>query len=366
MGFLERVQKYKGASGGFLAFGEKAAEAKQAEIDEADAEILQKTQAREDAAAALEKAKAARLSAKGKKGIAAADAAVAKGYADLEAADQGVRDSQEKKSKLVGEQRTSIAKYQALSRAANHLDRALESAGKAVLGFVTKPLKELASGAAEAAKAMLDFKTGIATYSASSSLITNAEAREQQLKYGLTAAQNYAFTQAKSMLNIQSDEDLMYMNAGQRDRLLSYMERYSDWYSELESSGVLASIQEMQLEFAELKQELAMEFLQWIAENKDAIMSVIKGMFEFLKVIANAVLSIMTLFGGQSQDLYAASDVSDRVTSNTNNSRTTNVTVNANTTNNATGVLGSQEAFDRFSDENWSKLAKQVVEAVGG
>jgi len=186
------------------------------------------------------------------------------------------------------------------------------------------------------------------------------------MKYGLTSSQNYAFTQAKSMLGIQTDEDLMYMNASQRDRFLSYMERYSQWYDELESSGVLDSIQEMQLEFEELKQELAMEFLSWVANNKDTIMYCIKATFEFVKAIANFIMKIITLIGGSTDyDLYNSANASDKINNDSHNT-STNVTINANTTNNATGVLGSQDALDSFNKENWSQLAKQIVGVIGG
>ena len=216
---------------------------------------------------------------------------------------------------------------------------------------------------------MIDFRSGIATFATGTSLITNAAAREQQLKYGLSSSQNYAFTKAKEMLNIQSDEDLMYMNADQRERLLAYMEQYSRFYDELESSGTLQSIQEMQLEFQELKEELAMEFLSWVAENKETIMAVIKGGFEFIKFIANAIMAIINIltFGSQGKEYDLYSKASDEANNNTtDNSKHTQINMNINTTNNATGVLGSQEALDQYQEENWSKLAKQIVGAIGG
>lgn len=272
-----------------------------------------------------------------------------------------------KKAAAQGQTKANISKYQAMAVAAQKIAGQLEAVGKKIASVVLKPFKQLAEAITGAVKAMLEFKSGVATYNTSSSLITNAAAREQQIKYGLTSDKNYGFTRAKEMLNIQSDEDLMYMNKDQRDRLLQYMDRYSKWYSEIESSGVLASIQEMQLEFNELKEELAMDFLQWVAENKDTIMACIKGIFEFIKWIANLIVDIVQLFGGKTKnyDLYDAAKASDTYNSN-NNSKNTQINMNINTTNNATGVLGSQDALDKFNEENWSQLAKQVVGVIGG
>lgn len=242
------------------------------------------------------------------------------------------------------------------------MNMAFQAAAKAAQA-VGKAFKKLVSGVADVVKSMLDLKSGVATYSMSGSLISNASARETQLKYGLTGSQAYAFDQARSMLNITSDEDLMYMNEGQREKLLAYMERYSAWYDQMEQSGVLANIQEMQLEFQEFKQEIAMEFLQWVAENKDTIMAVLKGVFEFIKTIANIVLGIANILSlGRYKSTTATSDT---LSSNVNNNqKNTNVTINANTTNNANVSQASQNTFNEMSNNQWNQLAKQIVTAV--
>jgi len=277
------------------------------------------------------------------------------------------QDTQRESAIVQGQTKGNVGKYQAMAVAAQKVAGQLSAIGKKIGSILLSPFKKLEDAIMATVKAMLDFKTGVVTFGTSTSLITNAAAREQQLKYGLTPEMNYGFTKAKELLNIQSDEDLMYMNKDQRDRLLSYMEQYSTWYSEMEASGVLQSIQEMQLEFAELKEEIAMELLQWIAENKDTIMTCIRGIFDFIKIIANSIMSIIRLFGGDTKnyDLYNSADASDTVNNN-NNSKHTQINMNINNTSNATGVLGSKEALDQFNDQTWADLAKQVVGAIGG
>jgi hypothetical protein len=211
-------------------------------------------------------------------------------------------ESQLSKTKDPNERLELIGKRDALAKqigdtktAINKINTAAMVTVKAVK-LVSAPFVSLAKGAWDVVKSFTDLKNGVATFATATSLITNATAREQQLKYGLSSSQNFAFTQAKSMLNIQSDEDLMYMNVEQRNKFLEYMQRYSKWYDQMESSGVLKNIQEMQLQFQELKQQLGMELLSWLAANKETIMICVKGIFEVIKQVANFVMAIASWF----------------------------------------------------------------------
>lgn len=235
-------------------------------------------------------------------------------------------------AKQIGDTKTAI----------NRINTASMIAVKAAK-IVSAPFIKLAKDALDVAKSFIDLKTGVATFATATSLITNTAAREQQLKYGLSSSQNFAFTQAKSMLNISSDEDLMYMNIEQRNKFLEYMQRYSKWYDQMESSGVLADIQQMQLEFNELKQQLGMDLLSWLAANKETIMVCVRGIFEVIKQIANFVMNIASWF----------------TRGNTQNN-TFNIT--ATTTNN----VSNQTMADAATQNQWAGLAKQVTTSIGG
>lgn len=267
-----------------------------------------------------------------------------------------------------GEIKANVGKYQAMAAAAQMVANQLSRLGKKVTGIVLAPFKTLVTKVKSLVLDIIELRSGVQTYATSSSLITNAAAREQQIKYGLSSDKNYAFTKAKELLNIKSDEDLMYMNKNQRDRLLQYMDQYSRWYQQMESSGVLESIQEMQMEWAELKEELSMEFLSWVAQNKDTIMTCVRGIFETIKFVANLIMGVVRLLGGNTSNynLYDPARNSDTVNTTNNNQRSVINNFNINTTNNATGVLGSPEALDQYTKENWSDLAKKVVGAIGG
>lgn len=357
-------QRYKGIGGAFTYLSDKAQKAGEEKVAAFDEQI-----ARQEDIKKLNKEKIAKYQDELQSGnltpkqIEYRKEKIAALQEESKIAGSKIEDIKDKRSQAIGDTKTQMNKYAALAQAAQKAGETLKKIGNVLLA----PFKKLANATMDAVKQMLDFKTGVATFSTSTSLITNSAAREQQMKYGLTSSQNYAFSQAKSMLNIQSDEDLMYMNKDQRDKFLSYMQRYSAWYDEMESSGVLANIQEMQLEFQELKQEIAMEFLQWVAENKETIMTCIKGIFEFIKKVANVVIKIMEILslGKNSGETIADTSDTNNYNTNNNNSRSTVINVNANTTNNATGVLGSQEAMNQFSQENFNRLAKQIAGALG-
>lgn len=359
------AKRYKGFSGAFTYLSDKAQKVGEEKVAEYNEQI-----ARQEDIRKLNEAKIAEYEDELKtenlspEQISYRKEKIAALKEESKIAGSKIEDIKDKRSEAIGETKTQMNKYTAMGQAAQKVASQLNKVASVLL----TPFKQLANAAMDAVKQMIDFKSGVATFSTTTSLITNTGAREQQMKYGLTSSQNYAFTQAKSMLNIQSDEDLMYMNREQRERFLKYMERYSQWYDKMDSSGVLGNIQEMQLEFQELKQEIAMEFLQWVAENKEVIMTCIRGIFNFIKVIANIVTSIIKILSWGTYRGEEVADKSDTHESNTtnNNQKNTTINVNANTTNNATGVLSSQEALDAYNKENFNKLAKQIVTAIGG
>lgn len=361
------AQRYKGIGGIFNMLSDKAEREGQDKVEGYDRQINEFEERKKLNEAKIEKYQSelddpntnlsrAQIAYRQKK-----IAALKKENEDIDA---NIETAEDDRSRAIGDTASKVKKFAAMAQAAQKVAGQLNK----IAGVLLSPFKKLANGVKKAVQEIINFETGLATFNTSSSLITNATAREQQMKYGLTSSQNYGFTQAKSMLNIKSDEDLMYMNQDQRDKFLQYMEKYSQWYDKMESSGVLEQIQEMQLEFQELKNELAMEFLSWVAANKETIMSLIKGIFNFLKVIADIVMAIIKVISFGFYNGETASDNSDKgqVSISNGGNKNTTININANTTNNATGILSSQEALDQFNEENFNKLAKQIATAIGG
>lgn len=226
--------------------------------------------------------------------------------------------------------------------------------------------KDLAHGVKDTITQMTDLRSGIATYSADT-LVTNRQARETRLRYGFDAATTYGFTRASALLNVQSDEDLMYMSSGQRELFISYMEKFSQFYSKMEESGVLQNIQSIQLDLELFKQEVAMSFLEWVGKNKETILSVMKAMGTGVVVLSNVVIAIYNILASLANKdkldyLSMPSFGSDSVNNSNNRSQTNIINVTAST--NATGVLGSQQALNDFNKEFYNNLGKQIAVTI--
>lgn len=193
------------------------------------------------------------------------------------AAESGNKEAKDKLSELKGEDATK--------RIGKAMD-VFEKLGKKAFSSMVKYFKEAWQTA-----------LNVASYSSSSSLITNSSAREQQLEWGLSDSQNYAFTQTKSLLGISSTEDLYYMNPSQRTKFYQLMEKYSSLYDQMNSSGTLASIQELQIDIAVMKQEFISELVSFISEHKSEIISAVRTGMVILKGLFSAVVSILNFIG---------------------------------------------------------------------
>lgn len=303
------------------------------------------------------------------------------------ASENKITKATEAKSKELGESAKDIANLQGkgvLAKAgADMVISTLSKMGKTVAA-ITKDITGMSLSIKDNFREvvgiisnMMDKYEGAGTYATGTSIFMNAKAREQQMKYGLSNAQNYALSQTMTLLNLKSDEDLMYMNQTQVTKFNEFMNKYSNWYNQLQSSGVLAKVQNFQLEFEMFKQELAMDFMNWFADNKDTLMDAIKTTVEVLKAILTVVMNITKgisqAFGnaaalgwGKSNDLTSGIDfasamkASDYTTYNSTSASKT-VNINVNQSNTATGVLSNQSAMENYFGDQMKKLAQELA-----
>ena len=162
-----------------------------------------------------------------------------------------------------------------------------------------------------------------------SSLLTNATTRKNVFTYGMSGAESYGFEKAKGLLGIQSDSDLMYMNAQQSQLFQESMKKYADKYSELYDKGYFEEMLEFQVEMDMFRQDVQLALIRMFLDNKETIIS---G-FNALMVIAQKVTSILDWIGGRQS--ATASEV-------LNNYSTKNVSVD--TTFNITGDISKESA----------------------
>ena len=248
---------------------------------------------------------------------------------------------------------TAINTVKKLGQTANAVFRAMGIDIKNIFKDVFASIKQALS------------ETGIASYNIGTSLFTNVTARETEFKYGLSGESAYALTQTMSMLNMKSDEDLMYMNERQKEAFNSIMERYKTWYSNLESTGAMEKMQEAQLEFKMFKEEISMKLLNWFAEHKDQIFNALEVTMNVLSVLAELVLNILNMLPGGKKYATSAANSSDTSSIN-NNSKINNVNISVNNTNNATANLNSQSELDNTLSNSNANLVKSIAANLSG
>lgn len=234
--------------------------------------------------------------------------------------------------------------------------------GKAAIGGVKgllvdiglKVIKSVTDFISDISKQVKNIIKEVSEYSLSTSLVVNSQARTQALTYGLSDAQNYAFTQVKSLMGISSDEDLYYMNQNQREMFSTLMNTYSDLYGKMTENGSLEEFQEMQMDLAVIKTEFSAEIVKFIANNKDVIvdfmkvgLTTLKGILTILSAI-NSFISMRWAFGVEEG---LSSDYISSITNNASSSSTTNINISAN-------------AYGNSTSENANAIATSTAEAL--
>lgn len=233
-----------------------------------------------------------------------------------------------------------------------------------IVGFSLSVKDIFADIVAEMAN-MLNAKSGMATYDIGSSLVSNAQARNQMLSLGLTDSQNWALTNVGELMGLYNGdlyENLAFMNETQRTYFSSAMDKYGNWYEDLKSSGALESIQRMQLDFTMFKTEISANFLQWIANNKEKIMNALTVIITVMEWLMKALVEVLNYFGKSVNT--NVSTMSDYNT--TNNSYVAPINnININMSNTATGVLSSQENLEEFFKEQMEQMVQKTVNVIG-
>ena len=132
---------------------------------------------------------------------------------------------------------------------------------------------------------------------------------------------------------MQGIEDLMWANANQKrqyDRITEILEAQ---YNKLESSGIMETVQQFQLDMSMMKMQFQNTIYQFIAAHKSQLEKVLQislvfmeGVLTFLGWIVDGIARIFGNDNYSSADMLASSSVSN--VANTDNSRTISATIN--------------------------------------
>lgn len=190
------------------------------------------------------------------------------------------------------------------------------------------------------------------------SQLSSAKTRELTFGYGFSSSQAYGFEKALEQVGLQGEEDLFYANNQELKQFRQAFEKYSNYYSELYSSGFFEKLQDYQFEMADFKNEMQMQVITFFMENKEGIKAGMQAVLDISKVILN-IFTALTRFFGQSSNVATTSDIVNKYNITGATSKNTNVNVN-NTFN---GVAKE--------DETWLANAgaltyEQVIRMLGG
>jgi len=196
----------------------------------------------------------------------------------------------------------------------------------------------------------------VASYSLSTSLKMNQEAREQALMYGLSDAQNYALTKAMSEIGANSVEDLYWMTPTQQERFSERIGYWTGQYNSLADKDAFKTLEQLQAELNDIKTDFQMEVVQFLSNNKDTIIEGMKLGVSLLQGIMNALSWLI----GSPEVNNRESAVSDAI-NNYSNSSSSNTNVKID------------NSFNGVGTDNLAKLRKagnevnrQLIKALNG
>lgn len=188
------------------------------------------------------------------------------------------------------------------------------------------------------------------------SKLSDANTRNLAFTYGFSGSQAYGWDKAMKQLGFSDEEDLMYANAQELQQFRAAFEKYSSYYDDLAESGYFEQLQEYNVEMEDFKMEMQQSIIAFFIENKDLIMSAMKGVLEIAQFLLK---STSWLFGGNSSDRVAGTTdiISQYNTTSTSSNASLSVTNNFNNVDSSTSSTLSREAEYEY---------RQVIKALGG
>lgn len=177
------------------------------------------------------------------------------------------------------------------------------------------------------------------------SRLSNAHTRQLAFTYGFSGSQAYGYDKAMSLMGYSSLEDLMYANTKEQKMFRELFTNYTDKYNKLYDSGFFSTLVEYNVEMNNFEEELKMQLVQFIVDNKDlihdgmeAIMFIAKLALQYTSKVMDLIQLLNPLKSYKSS--YDSATTSDII----KNYTTSNKSVKVDNTFNYTGNAG-QEAF---------------------
>lgn len=220
--------------------------------------------------------------------------------------------------------------------------------------------KEYITQLYEDAKRMM---SNLASYS-SSSKVFSEQATNLRLTWGLDSKSAYALQNALEDVGLGSVDEYLekgwMLNEEQRNYLKEQLKLYEKNYEENEQ--IALEFQNFEVEWKQFKQELTVEFVHFLMENKELIKSSMKAMMQASEVLIEILATLVDMYDfgkgderGQSTRDAATSDILSNYTNN--NQRNTNVSIS--------NTFNTSDRVDRQELLNAGTLTyQQIIEAL--
>lgn len=177
------------------------------------------------------------------------------------------------------------------------------------------------------------------------SRLSNAHTRQLAFTYGFSGSQAYGYDKAMSLMGYSSLEDLMYANTKEQKMFREIFTNYTDKYNKLYDSGFFSTLVEYNVDMNNFEEELKMQVVQFIVDNKDlihdgmeAIMSIAKIALQYTSKVID-LIQLLNPFKSYKSS-YESATTGDII----KNYTTSNKSVKVDNTFNYTGNAG-QDAF---------------------
>lgn len=270
------------------------------------------------------------------------------GFESLWELDESFKELNKIVKELTDAEEEYLDKDSKIDNAKNSIKEELSDRAKKAFNQVKDVFVDFAKEVFSDAKKIVD---EMASYNLGTSLTINREAREQALKFGLTDAENYAFSKAQEEMGVQSEEDLFYMNEAQREEFAKRMGYYADKYKQMSDSGFMQDWERYQKEMKQFKEEMSMDVAKFFIDNKDMIRDVMSFGLEFMKFVMESLGWIVDVlsFGKERSSYDMASATADIVNShsvsNVNNSKSVNQTNNYSISSHDVAASNAKENY---------------------
>lgn len=211
----------------------------------------------------------------------------------------------------------------------------------------------------------LDEFDEMSKYSLSTSLRVDSDIREQALQYGLSDAQNYAFSKVKDIMGITSDEDLYMMTPSQQNRFAELIGKYTSKYQEIADKDLFSSYEEYLASIQDFQDELQMEVIEFFANNKDTIISALDFVVDTLSSIMEIISWINKTLTGKTSSAEKSALVSDAINSYSvsNANTTTNIKIDNSFSNISPN---DQSQYVRAGEAVYRQLITSLDGKLGG